>query len=273
MSAVASRTAAVRARTSRSLRLREGSTLLMLALAGMPLARPRSEEEEEARVAGGTHLVGGLRLEVGDEAGPTGDRGAVLLDLDLARRHDEPGTLVDLVLLEPLPGRKVEGDHARLGVAAKHLRLVRFNVDRGDVPGLHAREDTSAGRGPQRAVRRSTPPPAIAASPTIAIRASWSPVKGRFAGPASSGRSTAWSAISTSVGAASSSWAATAFSSEAAAARRRGFAPAGRPRVRRCRRSARPGEPRARAPGRRQPPEREPGRPGARAAAPERVWE
>src|SRR5215218_5493238 len=191
MSAVASSTAAVRARTSRSLRLREGSTLLMLALAGMPLARPRSEEEEEARVAGGTHLVGRLRLEVGDEAGPAGDRGAVLLDLDLARRHDEPGTLV-----EPLPGREVEGDHARLGVAAKHLRLVRFNVDRGDVPGLHAREDTSAGRGPQRAVRRSTPPPAIAASPTIAIRASWSPVKGRFAGPASSGRSTAWSAIS-----------------------------------------------------------------------------
>src|SRR5215217_6075898 len=152
MSAVASSTAAVRARTSRSLRLREGSTLRMLALAGMPLARPRSEEEEEPRVARGAHLVGRLGLEVRDEAGTARHGRAVLLDLHLAGGDDEPGALVDLVLLEALSGRQVDRDHARLGIAAKHRGLVRFDVERGDVPGLHAREDTSA-----RAVTLSAP--------------------------------------------------------------------------------------------------------------------
>src|SRR5918997_4249420 len=137
MSAVASRTAAVSATTSLSLRLREGSTSRMLAPAGMPLARPGREEQEEARVARGAHLMALLGIEVRHEAGAARDRGATLLDLDLARGHHDPRALVHLVLLELLARRQVDGDHARLRVGPKDLRLVRLNVERGDVPGLH----------------------------------------------------------------------------------------------------------------------------------------
>src|SRR5215210_1214844 len=139
MSAVASSTAAVRATTRRSPRLREGSTARMLALAGMPLARPRGEEEQDARVARGAHLVALLGVEMRDEPRAARHCRAALLDLDLAIGHDDPCALVDLVLLEPLAGRQVDGDHAHLRVAAEHRRLVRFHVERGDVPGLHAR--------------------------------------------------------------------------------------------------------------------------------------
>ena len=45
-----------------------------------------------------------------------------------------------LVLLEPLAGGQVDRDHARLVVRAKHLGLMRLNVERGDVPGVHAPE-------------------------------------------------------------------------------------------------------------------------------------
>src|SRR5215210_511159 len=139
MSAVASSTAAVRATTRRSLRLRVGSTVRMLALAGMPLARPRGEEQQDARVARGAHLVALLGVEVRHESRAARDRRAALLDLDLATGHEDPSALVHLVLLELLARRQVDGDHTRLRVAAKHRRLVRFHVERGDVPGLHAR--------------------------------------------------------------------------------------------------------------------------------------
>src|SRR5918997_1697871 len=98
MSAVASRTAAARATTSLSLRLREGSTSRMLALARMPLARPRSEEQQHAGVARRAHLVRLLRVEVGHEPGPARHRRAVLLQLDLARGHQDALALVQLVL-------------------------------------------------------------------------------------------------------------------------------------------------------------------------------
>src|SRR5215207_29692 len=138
MSAVARRTAAVRATTSRSLRLREGSTPRMLALARVPLAGPGRQEQYDARVARGAHLVALVGVEVRDEPGAAGDRRPVLLELDLAARDDHPGALVDLVLLKLLAGRQVDGDHARLRVAAEHFRLARFHVERGNVPGLHA---------------------------------------------------------------------------------------------------------------------------------------
>src|SRR5215210_4552595 len=142
MSAVASSRAAESATTSRSFRLRAGSTRWMLALAWMPLARPRGEHQEDARVARRAQLVGLLRVEVGHEATAAGHGAAVLLDLDLTAHHDHPGTLVDLVLLEPLASRQVDRDHARLGIGPEDLRLVRLDVERRNVPGLHAREST-----------------------------------------------------------------------------------------------------------------------------------
>src|SRR3954452_7031711 len=111
----------------------------MLALAGMPLARPWRQEQEQARVGLGAHLVALVGLEVSHEAGTTGDRLAVLLDLDLAARHHHPGALVHLVLLELFAGGQVDRDDPRLWIAAEHLRLMRWHVHRGEVPGLHAR--------------------------------------------------------------------------------------------------------------------------------------
>src|SRR5215204_5723924 len=128
MSAVASSRAAERATTSRSFRLREGSTPGMLALARVPLPRPGGEQEDEQRVALRAHLVRLLRVEVGHEAAAARDRPAVLLELDLAGRDHDPRSFVHLVLLEALAGRQVDRDHARLGVAAKDLGLVRLNL-------------------------------------------------------------------------------------------------------------------------------------------------
>src|SRR5919199_6713944 len=115
MSAVARRTAAVRATTSRSLRLRVGSTHRMLAAAGMPLARPWRQEQQQAGIARGAHQAALLWVEVGDETRAAGDRGGVVFDLDFAVRDYEPGTLVDLVLLQLLSRGQVDGDETRLG--------------------------------------------------------------------------------------------------------------------------------------------------------------
>src|SRR5918994_1509507 len=186
MSAVASRTAAVSATTSRSLRLRAGSiSPLMLALAGMPLAGPRGEQEHEPRVAHRAYLVRLLRVEVGNEAAGTGDRSSVLLELHLTGSHDPPRPPVDLVLLETLAGRQVDRDPARLGVASQHLRMAWLDVQRGDVPGLHARESNQ--RPAVRALRRRSRPPARAARPDSRTSASCSPVNGSVSMPASLG--------------------------------------------------------------------------------------
>src|ERR687889_785231 len=162
MSAVASRTAAVSATTSRSLRFREGSIRpRMLALAGMPLARPWGEQQDDACVGLSAHLVELLGIEVSKNPAPARDAPAVLLDLHLARRDHHPGALVDLVLLEPLARRQVDRDHAGLGVAAKDLRLVRLDVERRKVPGLHAWESNQ-----RRAIRRTASPPVAAIRPS-----------------------------------------------------------------------------------------------------------
>src|SRR6187397_80763 len=110
----------------------------MLALAGMPLAWPWRQEQEEPCVGLRAHLVALLGLEVGDQARAARLARPVLLYLHLTRRDHHPGALVDLVLLEPLPSREIDGDDPRLGIASQDLRLMRLHVQRGDVPGLHA---------------------------------------------------------------------------------------------------------------------------------------
>jgi hypothetical protein len=77
------------------------------------------------------------RLEVGQKAGPPGDRLAALLDLDLAVGHHEPCPLVHLMLLQRLTGRQVDRDHAALVVRAQHLRAARKDLERRDVPSVH----------------------------------------------------------------------------------------------------------------------------------------
>jgi len=104
----------------------------MLALRGVPLARPGRQQQQQARVANRAHLVTFFGVEVGDEARPARDRRAVPVELDLPARHDHPGALMDLVVLELVARREVDGDDARLVVGAEDLGLVGLNVERGE---------------------------------------------------------------------------------------------------------------------------------------------
>ena len=100
----------------------------MLALARVPLARPGGEEKDQPGVACRAHLMRLLGVEVRDEAAAAGHRPSVLLELHVAARHDHPGPLVDLVLLQALAGREVDRDNPCLWVAAQHFGLVWLNV-------------------------------------------------------------------------------------------------------------------------------------------------
>ena len=92
--------------------------------------------------------------------------------LDGSGDHNEPGTLVDLVLLQPLPGGQVEGDHPPLAVGAQDLRLTRLDVERCDIPALHGAQ------------------PILTAAMVIAID-----------GPAGAGKSTVARGVAAAIGA------------------------------------------------------------------------
>src|SRR5215210_1404491 len=123
----------------------------------MPGARPRREQEEEPRVAASADLVALVGIEDGQQPGPPGDALTVVaLDLDLAVDHDQVGALVDLMVLQLLAGRQVQGDRARLAArGVQDLRLVRLDAEAREVPVLHAGAKTTSLR-PPRAAARST---------------------------------------------------------------------------------------------------------------------
>ena len=104
---------------------------------GWPSPGHGAQDQHDPRVGGGADLVALVRVEMREEARPAGFDSPVVLDLDLARRHDEVRPLVHLVLLEQLAGGEVDGDHARLVVRPQHLGVVRFYVQRCHVPALH----------------------------------------------------------------------------------------------------------------------------------------
>src|SRR5438309_1614525 len=104
----------------------------------MALTGPWRQDQRDAGVGLRSDLAALLGLEVREEARTTADGLAALVDLDLAVGHHQVGALVGLVLLEQLARRQVDRDNPRLGIRAQHLRLARRNVERGDVPGLHA---------------------------------------------------------------------------------------------------------------------------------------
>src|SRR4051812_10522768 len=66
----------------------------------------RREEEQEAAVLLGPDLVALVRRPVGDVAGPSALRAALVLDLELAVDDDQVRVLVDLVLLQQIPARR-----------------------------------------------------------------------------------------------------------------------------------------------------------------------
>src|SRR4051794_2217861 len=121
---------------SRATRVSLRVEVLVAALSG-----PRREEEQQVGVAGGAHLVALVRVEVREEARAGLRRGAVVADLDLAVVDVQPCVLVDLVVLEHLAGRQLDGDRARGAVvAAQDLGAVGLDVQLVDVPGVHGRD-------------------------------------------------------------------------------------------------------------------------------------
>src|SRR3954451_9971584 len=118
-------------------------------------AGPRRQHEKYPCVAACTHLVALAGVEPRHQAGAARHGVAVAVaDLDLARDDDEVRALVHLVILELLAGREVERDRARLAAArVEDLRLVRLDVEAGEVPVLHAAGKTTSLRPPSAAGR------------------------------------------------------------------------------------------------------------------------
>src|SRR5215217_178596 len=121
----------------------------------MPRTGPGREHEQQPRVAAGAHLVALAGVEHRQQPGAAGHGVRLALrDLDLALDDDEMGALVHLVILQLLTGRQVQRDRARLATAGvEDLRLVRLDVEAGEIPVLHAAGKTTSPRPPSAAAR------------------------------------------------------------------------------------------------------------------------
>ena len=85
------------------------------ALARVALAGPRGEDQQQACVLGGADLAALVGVELGEQAAAAADRlAARLAELDRAVDDDQPGPLVDLVLVELLAGGELDRDRASL---------------------------------------------------------------------------------------------------------------------------------------------------------------
>jgi hypothetical protein len=114
-----------------------------VARAGMPVAGPRREHEQQPRVAAGADLVALAGVEDREEARTAGHGLAAARDLDLAVDDEQVGALVDLVVLELLARRQVQRDGARLAAGGvEDDRVVRLDGEAAQVPGLHASDAT-----------------------------------------------------------------------------------------------------------------------------------
>src|SRR5205823_292530 len=111
-------------------------------LAGMALAWPGRQQEEQPEAGRGANPDARGGLEHGQRAG-AGALGAAVLDqLDLAVHDDQPRPLVDLVLLQHLAGRERDDDRAALALGLEHLGLVGGHVERAQVPVAHGGHPT-----------------------------------------------------------------------------------------------------------------------------------
>src|SRR3712207_6844021 len=117
----------------------------------MALPGPRREDEEQAGVRPGAHPVGLAGIEDREEARPSGDAFTLPVALVLTGPHDEVRTLVLLVLLQPVAARQRDRDGARVTAdGVQELRLARLDVERPEVPVLHARDLTPRDAVPAR---------------------------------------------------------------------------------------------------------------------------
>ena len=111
---------------------------LVGALRGVPVAGPRREHQEDPGVLDRLNLValGGIedRQQSGAPRGPLATGG---VDLHVAVDYQDPGTLMDLMLLELLALGQVDDDRPALGLGFEDLRLMRLDFELVDVPALH----------------------------------------------------------------------------------------------------------------------------------------
>src|SRR4051794_41131570 len=106
---------------------------------GVTVARPWREDEQQTRVAARAHRVALARIEDRREACAAG----LAADVHLAVHDDHVGALVDLVLLQRLAGGELDQDRPRLPPGrVQDLRLMRLDVERAQIPVLHARQRT-----------------------------------------------------------------------------------------------------------------------------------
>jgi hypothetical protein len=118
--------------------LSHAGLLLERHRAGVAVARPRGENQQEAGIGPRSDRAALGRIELEEMTGacrralPSG-RG----DVDLALDDDDPRPLVHLVLLQLLTAREMQHDRPRIVSRGEDLRLVRLRLDGLQVPALH----------------------------------------------------------------------------------------------------------------------------------------
>jgi hypothetical protein len=106
--------------------------------ARVPGAGPRRQQEQQPGVRTRPHLVPLSRLDLAEQTAAAPHAGAVAgIDLDLAVEHHQPRPLVDLMLLQRLPGREIEDDGARVIARGDDPRRVRLDRQLREVPASH----------------------------------------------------------------------------------------------------------------------------------------
>lgn len=105
----------------------------------MALARPRGEQQEEARPAVASHRVPFTGVEAHERTGAARLGPAARLDDDLAVDHHDPGVLLHLVVAERLAGVEHDQDGARRNVGVEDGRTPCSgrSIDRTEIPALH----------------------------------------------------------------------------------------------------------------------------------------
>ena len=107
--------------------------------AGMAVARPWREDQQEAGIGlrGYRAALAGIELE--EVAGARRDGLAVGRgNVDLSVDDYDPRALVHLMLLQFLPGREAQQDRPRILAGREDRRLMRLRLDAPQIPALHA---------------------------------------------------------------------------------------------------------------------------------------
>ena len=141
------------------------------ALARMAHARPRREDSSRrASSVARTSWRSAGSNSASRPAPPLTDSPPGSVTSTAPLDDEQPGPLVDLVLVERLAGRQLDHDRAPLLLGVEHLRLVGLDVERVEVPGLSSVAELypRAGRDYPRPMVIAIDGPAGAGKSTVA---------------------------------------------------------------------------------------------------------